>query len=472
MGISALQIYHRLPFRMKEWVASLRGAQLKRWRFGMESDRLIGEALLREHWSFEAWQQWENTRLVSLLDHAARSVPYYRKHWEKDLCRGGQHAPWRELRNWPVLEKMELRRNNLQFLQDGADRSRMFEEHTSGTTSTPLHVWWSRDAVQLTYAVFEARVRLWNGVSRHSRWAVMGGQLIMPVEHREPPFWVWNSALSQLYLSSYHLAPDLIPYYLDAIAKHRVEYIFGYCSSLYALAQGIIASGRTDIRMRVAITNAEPLFDYQRDAIGRAFQCPVRETYGNSEGVSHASECEAGKRHFWPELGTVEVLDGLTSLPDGNVGDLVFTGVFNPMMPLIRYRIGDRGSIQRGVRCECGRTLPILETVEGRKDDVLVTADGRLIGRLDPIFKADLPVVEAQVVQESLRHIRIRYVPELAYKPADGERMIVRLRERMGDVQVTLEAVDKVPREKGGKFRAVISKLSPEERSKAGIQHG
>ena len=55
--------------------------------------------------------------------------------------------------------------------------------------------------------------------------------------------------------------------------------------------------------MTVAITNAEPVFDYQRWAIAEAFQCPVRETYGMAEIVAAASECTAGKLHLWPEVG-------------------------------------------------------------------------------------------------------------------------------------------------------------------------
>ena len=93
-------------------------------------------------------------------------------------------------------------------------------------------------------------------------------------------------------MSSYHLAPDLIPHYLDALKKYRIKYIFGYTSSLYALAQEILRLGRKDLQMTVAITNAEPLFEYQRKTISEAFQCPVRETYGMAEIVTAASECK------------------------------------------------------------------------------------------------------------------------------------------------------------------------------------
>ena len=81
-------------------------------------------------------------------------------------------------------------------------------------------------------------------------------------------------------------------------------------------------------------------------------------------------------------------------------------------MPLIRYKVGDLGSLSTSEQpCGCGRTLPILDCVEGRADDVLLTRDGRRVGRLDPVFKTRLPLREAQIIQESLSRVRVRFVP-------------------------------------------------------------
>jgi phenylacetate-CoA ligase len=261
-------------------------------------------------------------------------------------------------------------------------------------------------------------------------------------------------------MSSYHLAPDLIPHYLDALKNYHVKYLWGYTSSLYALAQEALQLGRDDLKMAVVITTAEPVFDYQRQAIAEAFQCPVRETYGMAEIVAAASECESGRLHLWPEVGWVEILENNQPVSNGTSGDLVCTGLLNVDMPLIRYHIGDRGALL-GVNtpCACGRTLPILASVEGRVDDMLYTPDGRCIGRLDPIFKTRLPVREAQVIQETLNRVHVRYVPAPDFTPEAGRSIIDRLQARMGMIEVILEQVDEVPREVNGKFRPVICNL-------------
>jgi len=127
---------------------------------------------------------------------------------------------------------------------------------------------------------------------------------------------------------------------------------------------------------------------------------------------------------------------------------------------LIRYRVGDRGAIYAGEdRCMCGRTLPVLASVEGRIDDVVLTRDGRPVGRLDPVFKQDLAVRAAQIIQESLEKICVRYVPAPGFGPKDAKSISDGLRARLGDVEVVLEAVEKIPCGPNGKFRAVISEI-------------
>jgi len=433
---------------------------LRQWRYGPETESLVTEALDRERWSPQRWKSWREERLAYVLHRAATRVPYYREQWAARRRRGDR-ASWEYLENWPILEKDAVRENPKALVADDVNIRGMFHLHTSGTTGKPLSLFQSRDVVRAWYALFEARCHRWYGLSQHDRWAILGGKLVTPARQRRPPFWVWNAPLRQLYMSSYHLSPALIPDYLLALDHYAIRYVEGYTSSLYALASEALRLGRENIRLAVAITNAEPVFAYQRETIEKAFHCVVRETYGMAEAVAAASECEAGHLHTWPEAGHIEVVAEGRSIAPGEAGDLICTGLVNVAMPLVRYRVGDRGALaaDRSV-CRCGRTLPILASVEGRVDDVLHTLDGRRIGRLDPIFKTNLPVREAQIIQETLDRVRVRYVPASGFTSAAGDSIVERLRERMGSVQVVLEEVGEIPRTANGKFRAVISHIS------------
>lgn len=445
---------------MRTLAASAHGYSLRVSRYGRETKAVVREAHAREGWDRATWQAWQKSRLEDLLVHAARQVPHYRRHWES---RPG--ADVRELAIWPILEKRTLRESPRDFLADGFEARGLIELHTSGTTGTPLTLWRTRATSVHWYALFEARARMWHDVSLASRWANLGGQIVIPTEAIRPPYWVWNAGLNQLYMSSYHLQRETVPAYLEALRKHRIEYLWGYSSSLYALAQGARDAGlereAAALGMRLAMTNAEPLYPYQRTTIHEVFGCPVRETYGMAEIVAAACECPSGSLHEWPDVGVVELLDQGRPVADGETGDLVATGLLSREMPLVRYRVGDRAARLAGaLPCACGRRLPRWSGVEGRIDDVLVTRDGRRVGRLDPIFKGDLPIHEAQIVQESLDRIVVRYVPAPAFEPAHGASIVKGVRERLGDVEVTLEPVAAIPRSANGKFRAVISRVN------------
>ncbi|HXO85411.1 MAG TPA: hypothetical protein VN803_07790 [Gemmatimonadales bacterium] len=452
-----LKFYHRLPSRMRSAAATMRGWYLNRWRYGEGSEELAQEARERDHWTAAQWETWRQERIAYILHRAATRVPYYRDLWQ-ERRRKGDRASWEILENWPLLEKNTVRLSPQAFLADDCDARRMFKEETSGTTGTPLKIWRSRSTLATLHAIVDARTRSWDEIPDKARWARLGGQLVTPVKRRRPPFWVWNAAMHQLYLSAYHLAPDLIPHYLDALVRYRIVYLAGYPSAIQALAQEAVRLGRDDLHMAVVHANAEPVLPEQRAIIAEAFHCGTRESYGMAESVAAGSECPSGRLHQWPEFGHVEIQ------PDG---EFVCTGLLNPDMPLIRYRVGDRGQPAADTApCACGRSLPAMGPIEGRLTDVLLTPDGRQAVRMGAVF-FDLPVRQSQIVQEQLSLVRVRVAPDDAFTMRHERVIAERVRERMGPVQVIVERVTEVPRTSSGKLQAIVSLLSPAQRATA-----
>jgi phenylacetate-CoA ligase len=249
------QIYERLPPPLQSVAASIRGYKLRSWRYGADADRLAAEALERDRWSAEAWRSWQEDRLARILHRAATAVPYYREQWAGRRRRGDRTSP-EHLENWPILTKQTLRSSPRAFVADDCDVRRMLLIETSGTTGTPLALWRSRKTETAWYALAEARLRLWNGVSRHDRWSNIGGQRVTPGNRKKPPFWVWNAAMHQLYLSTYHTAPANVPAYLEAMARYRVRHVLGYPSGMNALASVALEKGLKAARLELFISNA------------------------------------------------------------------------------------------------------------------------------------------------------------------------------------------------------------------------
>jgi phenylacetate-CoA ligase len=441
-------------------LATARGWRLNSVRYGQETKALVAAALERDRWSPEAWSEHTATALAGQLRAAATTVRGYSGCPDPGDTRSVLDA----LKAWPILTKQQLQSDPLAYISAAHNQRSLIADHTSGTTGTPLTIYSDRGAIRRWYALFEARVRRWNGVALGDRWAMLGGQLVVEVERRRPPFWVWNYAGRQLYLSVFHLSDTTVASYAEAMRAHRVRYLLGYPSAMATLADGLRRTGAEPPPLDVIISNAEPIFDHQRALIEDVFGCPMRDTYGMSEAVAGASECEAGRLHLWPDAGYIEILDDdARPVPAGTPGRIVCTGLLNAAMPLVRYDTGDRGSIAPEAGCGCGRTLPVLQSVDGRNDDVVVLADGRRIGRLDSVFKADLEVREAQIVQRAVGEFAIRVVAAPGYGDHTAAALRDRLAQRVGQARIDVEIVDAIERTANGKFRAVIS-LTPPER--------
>jgi len=363
-----------------------------------------------------------------------------------------------------VLQKATVRENPRQFISDLSKDKRLYIDHTGGTTGTPTLIFQSRAVTRRWFALHEARVRHWIGVNHQDRWGIFGGQQIIPLAQTNPHYWVWNQGLKQIYFSIFHINPISANAYLEALWKYKPHYLIVYPSALFVLAKFMLHQGLKPPPLKAIISNSEVLTETYRKTIQQAFNCPVRDTYGMAEILSAASECAEGNMHFWPETGIMEIFnpaDGTVSQTQPS-GMYCLTGFFNEDMPLIRYVNGDIGELPHwGQSCACGRTLPIMGSVQGRSNDLVLTKDGRELYILDSLYNG-LPLLEAQLVQLDLDNFEVNLIPGEGYNKQDVEKQIVsRLTQYLGIVNVHINEVDQIPRNINGKFCSFTSKINP-----------
>jgi phenylacetate-CoA ligase len=120
------------------------------------------------------------------------------------------------------------------------------------------------------------------------------------------------------------------------------------------------------------------------------------------------------------------------------------------------------GELDEGA-CRCGRSLPLLKRVEGRRTDFLVTPSGRVLHALGIIYVLrEVPTVkEFQVIQETIDRVRVDLVPDPAFSDQDREGIVRRVHTLMGqDVDVQVHLTDAIQRAASGKFRYVISHVA------------
>lgn len=468
-------LYSRLPIVAQNLACTYAGWRRARARFGRHfQDTLrLWERSARSPTA--ALRALQRRRLETLVEHARKHVPWYRR---LDIPPPSAHpdpaeAIRRTLAEIPPLEKTSYRKHPNHFLADDMQIHRLRRGKTSGTTGSALRLWYTPEALAEEYATVW-RLRRSCGASLEDPFLTFGGQIVVPFRQTEPPYWRKSYYGPQTLFSLYHMAPENLLRYVEAVHDAPARYAVGYPSSLALVGRAMLEAGRPmpPGKLAAVFPSSETLLSFQRDVIQKAFGAPVRDRYGSSEFCVSMTECEIGRLHVDMEFCLVEV-ETTEETEEYERGSLLVTGLAPSATPFLRYRIGDVG-VRSKKPCPCGRQGDVFLRVEGRIDDYVVTPDGRLVGRLDHVFKEQHDVAEAQILQETNREIEVLVVPLPGYDASRERTLIREIRARLGDeIGIRIRHVDKIPREPNAKFRAVKSRVGriathPEEREEEG----
>ncbi len=198
------------------------------------------------------------------------------------------------------------------------------------------------------------------------------------------------------------------------------------CTPSYAanLGEAIHERGLEDrIKLKAGIFGAEPWTEEMRHNIEESLGIKAYDIYGLTEitgpGVSFECEEQAGMHiqedHFIPEIidpDTGEVL------PDGEVGELVFTCITKKAFPLIRYRTRDLCSLNRKP-CACGRTFARMMKPKGRSDDMMVIKGVNVWPSqieavlLNQHYEANYQIIVDRVKNNDTIEVQVEMTPEM-----------------------------------------------------------
>lgn len=447
-------VYTRSPVWLQETLLSTRELARKWLREGQSFHRVLREIEESQWFNAEELAAYQLKRLRQIFGQASLHVPYYREVFRAHSLLPGEIGDLRDVSKIPFLSKRDVAAEPRLFVRDNVS-GRLFRGNTSGTTGTPLTLYQDVSAIVREHA-FVHRLLGWAGFRAGDRRAWIRGDMIVPAEQENPPFWRMNHPDNMLMMSSYHLSERNAGAYMEALERFDPGLIQAYPSSIGFLAAYLSSRSRLyrGSRLRAVVTSSETLSPETKMLVEQSFGCPVFDHYGSFERVTFVSSCEKGSLHVHADYGYFEVLsdDGTSS------GEIVGTGFNNSVMPLLRYRTGDRVVMANaGSRCLCGRYWPIVDRIGGRQDDYVVTKDGRHITRLGHVFTGVPGVAEGQIIQEQIGKVQILVVP-LGNGAVDVERYVrARAVERFGPMmEVDVRTVSRIAREKSGKLRLVI----------------
>jgi phenylacetate-CoA ligase len=458
----AESIYRRSPGWLQTLLLNAHAWRIERHRYGALYRRAVRDLIASERWPAASIRALQDSHVSHLASWAYANSSFYKRHWNAAGVKPEDIKGVADLTRLPVIDKTLVRAHEEDMLTRSHARRDWVNGHTSGTTGSPLSVWYDRQTCIMTNAV-DRRQKIWAGMQETDWIGMFLGRVIVPLDQVQPPFWRVNQVQRQVWFSSFHLSDANLEEYFHEIQRRGLRFLEGYPSTLYILAR-LLDRRRETLPMRAVFTSSETLLPIQRETIESAFECQVFDFFGHAERVVFAAECELHEgKHIAEEFGVVEVTDAAgTPVHEGEAGYLVGTSLYNEAMPLFRYRTADVSAILPEP-CRCGRTLRRIRDVTTKAEDIVLTPDGRMISPsvLTHPFKPLVQVLKSQIVQERLDHITVKIVPSSEFSPSDRAHLIHELKSRLGaNMSIDIELVSDISREQSGKYRWVISHVA------------
>ena len=441
---------------------------------GLRGDRVLETLaeLERNQWmSREELDDLQWRRLQHLLDRVTTHVPFYRALFAEHGLKVEDIQGPGDFRKVPLLTKEIIRAEGLRLTSRDPFR-KGYASSTGGSTGEPLYFFCDRAAGPLRRANTLRGYR-WAGVDVGARQVILWG-VHLDVSARERFVDAMKNYFNNImYLSTFDMSDRSLLRYAARMRRFRPGLVVGYPSALALLAEFCAKRSMRVPRPDAVVTSGERLFPNQRETVESIFGAPVFDRYGSREFANVAHECGEHKGvHVFSDLFYVEVVteDGRPART-GEVGEIVVTDLFNLYMPFVRYRTGDL-AVPDDRPCPCGRALPLLERVEGRSFDIIVTPDGTSVGGFfwTWLSRAVPGIDRFQIEQHDRSGIIFRIVPGPAWKNEFKHRLETKIKENCGEgFRVEFVFVDDIPLTPSGKARFIVARIEEREVVKSKI---
>lgn len=399
-------------------------------------------------------------RLNTLLEHAAREVPYYRRLVEQ------RRLPLpltrlEDLSAWPVLTKDIIRAEGEGLLAEKWPRDQLRRLATGGSSGEPLHFWSDYDALLCKNAA-ESWASTMAGLRRGSSVAMLwGAGRFEPSSRQDLRESIQRLITNRLFIDCFRMGEWDLEVAHRRLTRFRPEGLLGYVSALVELARYLQRRGVRPVYPRTAlISAAETLDEASREVLETTFPAPVFNRYGSREMGLIAVECD---RHAGLHVDAENVVVELGDGPEGTpLRRILVTKLTQFSMPFIRYDIGDfaEGPL---ARCSCGRGYPVLRKVAGRVTEVIrKPGGGCLPGELFPHLFKDCGIANYRVEQSADYAVDVALVRTPEQTEAQDAELRRVMERYLGDsVPVTVRYVDRIERSPTGKLLPVVSHVRP-----------
>lgn len=404
-------------------------------------------------------ERLERSLLTDLFERIFTDVPFYQqldafsRNWRKN-------DPVELLHQLPLITKSMIQEDVESFTSQSIPKRRLMYVSTGGSTALPFGFYNAgrvSDSIETAYLHY-----IWSGVGYRStsRSAIFRGTVVS--EPGNDRLWKYDPFQRAMIYSSYHLRGDDLARIFDHLLRFNPSYIQAYPSAADVLAAHIEETkANTPTGLKAILLASENLPLWQRERIERAFGVPVYSWYGHAERAILAPEFPGSTDlHVLPTYGFAYLRadDGSIVTNPGVPGEIIATGFTCQGTQFVNYRTGDIGIWADRPDV----TARVFERVEGRVQELAVTATGRKISMTAINMHSDIfeQVKQFRFVQDEKGMIRMEIVRKSDYSDVDEREINRGVTEKFGDdMKLEIAYVDSIPLAKSGKARFLIQNL-------------
>ncbi len=441
------------PAYIRDFFINIYGYNLAKKRFNNDY-KVFYELLVANLTKTEEEIKIEQFALLkNCLIHAYKNIPYYNYLFKSVGFIPFEFSDINQLNIIPLLNKSIIKENISQLVDPRALKNTYHLHKTSGSTGEKLIFF---QPINLTFsknAAFLYRFYGLHGINIKDKRVTIGGRKFTT----RPPFWSYNRFENQLLMSSHHLNRHTVIDYVKKINEFKPVFIQGHPNSILFLARAILNINiKISYFVKAIFTTGETLVEENRKIIETAFRTNVYQQYGSGESCFSAQETPERIGYMLNyEHGFVELLG------EAPYKEVIATSFLNPVMPFIRYQIGDFVKpISKNIQSKY--PFPhLFNEVLGRTDDILkISNDEEILPvtirmNVKPFLKE---FTNYQLIQFDKKDFTLKLVDN--NKEIDSKALLCSLKNILGEsVQIRVEYVESLVTE-GGKIRNITSKMS------------
>jgi phenylacetate-CoA ligase len=404
---------------------------------------------------FLSWQQAQAWKMAQY--HYDNNEFYKRKV--------GKYLPnrWEDL---PLITKKDLQKPLHEIMNKGIALKDCYIGNTSGSSGHPF--FFAKD--KFTHAMTWASIKYCYNMYRiaiNDKQARFYG---IPMEFSG--YWkekIKDFAMNRMRFPVFDLSDKTMGKFLLLFSKNNYDYLYGYTNSLVIFARYIIKNDLVlkDIcpSIRLCISTSEVCTQEDHNIIEKGFGVKHVREYGASEVGLIGFDIPDGSWRICEETVYNEVVDeNAKQLPDGEIGNILCTSLFNIALPIIRYQIGDMIVLKGRSAKSIYRSI---DRLMGRTNDTVILPSGKIAAGFTfyyisrSILEASGVLKEFIVRQTAVDHFSFEIVADRDLTHTE----ILQIKEKMAlylepGLKLSINRVERINRPNSGKIKHFYSELN------------